>query len=101
MGYSNDLTTDSGVKVGHWMLTHRNNEYLNRKVWFVLSGFLDEQCCSSGKKPVVERPYTVSDVDPASLTDDTLIDFAMKADAAAAARLTAETATKEAVAVSV
>lgn len=85
--YDKKLTTDSGVEVGHWMLTHRSDEYRNRKVWFVLGGFLNEECCKEGKAPLAECSYTITDVDPLELAVSDMWGHAMKCDAAAAAAL--------------
>ena len=80
MSYERNYTTDAGVKVGHWMLTQRHDDYRQRTVWFAMSGYLDKGCCDGGKAPVHEQSYTMTDVDPTSVDMRAMLAYAAKQD---------------------
>lgn len=81
MAYERAFTDENDVPVGAWKILRRNNEYDNRVVWFVIAGYIDQAAADAWRKPLVESPYTMQDVDPATVTDDDCLEYAALVDA--------------------
>jgi len=79
MALIKEISRDDGVIVSYWRITRFDFDIVERRVWFVLGGYVNQAARRLGKKPALEHPVTMlvaENVEPETMTRAKLYEFA-------------------------